>query len=81
MTTITIQIQAISGAGAGKSSVIYLIKKALRESGLNVEFDGGMDFKDENEFDKVISKNLDGALDKIKNRLIVIKEVQANLTS
>lgn len=74
-----IKVQVIGPAGSGKSTIIHVIKEALKRKGLEVKFDGGMDFKDEAEFDKYTSMNAQGALIRIKSKSeIVIEEVQAN---
>lgn len=62
-------------AAVGKSTVIYVIKEALKKAGLDVEFDGGLDFDDEEDFDEKMKPY-------IKTRIfsidcpIKIKEVQ-----
>jgi hypothetical protein len=44
-----------------------------------VEFDGGLDYKDELQFDEHISKNFNQAIEYIKeSRNITLKEVQLN---
>lgn len=62
-------------AASGKSTVIYVIKKALKDAGLDVEFDGGLDFEDEEEFDVKMKPYIKTRIFCI-DRPIKIKEVQ-----
>ena len=52
-------------AGSGKSRVLYLIKQALKENGFEVEFDGGNDFKNLDEFDRAMDKDFTAAINVI----------------
>jgi thymidylate kinase len=61
--------------GTGKSTVIFIIKDALKQAGLKVEFDGGLDFEDEEEFDEKMKQYVQKNINAI-NRPIKIKEVQ-----
>ena len=70
---ITIDVSGIENSG--KSRVIFLLKKLLKERKFNVEFDGGRDFDDESHFDEYIEKKFDDILENIKSiTKIVIKE-------
>lgn len=71
---------SVSGeVNSGKSRLTYFLKKFLEESGFEVEFDGGLDFENESQFDEHMSKNLDRVLEHIKeNRKITLKEIQTN---
>ena len=61
----------------GKSRLILLLKKFLQENGFEVKFDGGQDFKDEVEFDRQISYNLEHTIETIKETsVITFKEQQ-----
>ena len=70
---------SISGkTNTGKSRLTLLLKKFLQENGFEVKFDGGQDYKDEVEFDKQISKNLEQAIEIIKETsVITLKEIQS----
>jgi len=70
---ITIDVSGIENSG--KSRVIFLLKRLLKEQKFNVEFDGGRDFDDESHFDEYIEKRFDDILENIKSiTKIVIKE-------
>jgi len=71
-------IISVSGeVNSGKSRLTLLLKKFLRENGFDVQFDGGVDYKDETQFDEYVSKNLDQVIEHIKDtRTITLKEVQ-----
>jgi uridine kinase len=71
-------IISISGeVNSGKSRLTLLLKKFLRENGFDVQFDGGVDYKDETQFDEYVSENLDQVIEHIKDtRAITLKEVQ-----
>jgi hypothetical protein len=70
----------ISVAGevnSGKSRMCFLLKKFLRENGFDVEFDGGVDFENEAQFDMHTGRDFERVLDHIKEtRTITLKEVQ-----
>jgi hypothetical protein len=71
--TITISGECASG----KSRLTLLLKRFLRENGFEVDFDGGIDYQNESEFDEYTSKHFDQAIEYIKdNRKIILKEVQ-----
>lgn len=70
---ITIDVSGIENSG--KSRVIFLLKKLLKEQKFDVQFDGGRDFDDESHFDEYIEKRFDDILENIKPiTKIVIKE-------
>ncbi len=68
----------VSGAvNSGKSSLLYLLKEGIKESGFEVKFDGGLDFKDEQEFDSHMEKKIDTTLGKlVHSTVIVFREMQ-----
>jgi len=70
---ITIDVSGIENSG--KSRVIFLLKKLLKEQKFNVQFDGGRDFDDESHFDEYVEKRFNDILENIKPiTKIVIKE-------
>ncbi len=72
----------ISGAvNSGKSSLLYLLKEGIKESGFEVEFDGGLDFKDEKQFDVKMADKVSKNSDYLKEcRVIVFRETQLQKT-
>lgn len=68
----------ISGETAsGKSRLTYLLKKFLRENGFEVEQEPNIDYGTEEEFNNIMSKNIDTVIDKIKETTnITIREIQ-----
>ena len=70
-------IQIGGETGSGKSRLCFLLKKFLHQEGFKVNFDGGIDFKNEKHFDQTMQQNFDKIIEKIKNtRTIEIKEAQ-----
>lgn len=72
-------IITINGKTAsGKSTLVYLLKNFLRDQGFSVEFDGGLDYSDENQFDFFIKHRFDDNLSNLlkNNKTIVLREVQ-----
>lgn len=71
---------SIAGRTAsGKSTVAMILKECLRESGFEVEFDGGIDYEDEEDFNEFLNKNQEEkleALTEVKNRVVVLSEIQ-----
>ena len=62
---------------SGKSRLTYLLKKFLRENGFEVEQELNIDHPTEENFDRVMSRNIDTVIDNFKEtRKITIKEVQ-----
>jgi len=53
--TITVSGQFCSG----KSRLIFLLKKLLREQGFEVNYEGNLDHPNEHHFDKFMSKDFD----------------------
>lgn len=51
---------------SGKSRLTYLLKNFLREQGFEVELNCGIDYQNENDFDKSIGQNFDEAIENIK---------------
>ena len=72
----TIKITISGETKTGKSRLTYLIKEMLREKGFNVEFED-FDFGNEQNFDHIMSKNLDETINSIKEQTkIIIEQVQ-----
>jgi uridine kinase len=72
-----ITITVAGETASGKSRVLFLLKKVLKDNGFIVEFDGGIDFENETQFDEVIGKNLDTVIDALKDsRIISLREEQ-----
>lgn len=59
----------------GKSTIIFVIMDALKQAGLDVEFDGGLDFEDKDDFIKKMTPYVEKRVQAI-DRPIKIKEVQ-----
>jgi len=80
MSKSEIQITISSQTGKGKSRVLYLLKKLLKEEGFEIEFDGGIDFENEESFDREMMFDLTTSLHNIKDiSKIIFKEVQTKL--
>ncbi len=73
-----IRILVAGEPNSGKSRVSFLLKRFLRENGFEVDFDGGLDFNSEEQFDHHIgNRHFDETIEKIKeNRVIVLREFQ-----
>jgi hypothetical protein len=68
-------IITVSGkAMSGKSRLTFLLKNFLREQGYQVEFDGGLDYPTESQFDKHINNNFEAVIENIKESKIIILE-------
>lgn len=69
---------SVSGkVNTGKSRLILLLKKFLQENNFKVEFDGGIDYTNEANFDEVVGENLEQVIETIKETsVITMKEVQ-----
>lgn len=64
---------------SGKSRLSFLLKKFLQENGFNVKHEIGLDFSNENDFERKMGKNLDEVIGQIKEQTeIIIKEEQLN---
>lgn len=72
----------VSGAvNSGKSSLLYLLKKSIKDVGFEVEFDGGLDFKDEKSFDAKMADKVSKNSDYLKEcRVVVFRETQLQKT-
>ncbi len=71
--TITVSGQFASG----KSCLVYLLKKFLKEQGFDLNFEGSFDHSTEDHFDYHISKNFDKAVETLKQTCkLRLKEVQ-----
>jgi hypothetical protein len=71
-------IITVSGrAMSGKSRLSFLLKKFLRENGFDVKHEVTLDYQNENDFERKMSKNFDDVIGQMKEqREILIKEVQ-----
>ncbi len=62
---------------SGKSRLTYLLKKFLRENGIEVEQELTVDHPTEENFDKVMGKNINDVIDSFKKtRKITLREIQ-----
>ena len=76
---ITISVTGM--VNTGKSRLILLLKKFLKENNFKVEFDGGIDYETETQFDELVSQNLEQVIEKIKeSSVITFEEVQVKRT-
>ena len=72
-----LQITVVGPTNSGKSRICYVIKEALKSHGIDVLFDGGMDFLNEREFNVHMKPNLEEALKAISERTNVsLYEIQ-----
>lgn len=62
-------------AATGKSTIVFIIMDALKQAGLDVEFDGGLDFEDKEDFIMKITPYIKKRAKAI-NRPVKIKEIQ-----
>ena len=71
-------IIAVSGrAMSGKSRLSFLLKKFLQENGFDVKHEVSLDYQNENQFEKQMSKNFNEIIGQMKEqREIIIKEKQ-----
>ena len=71
-------IITVSGrAMSGKSRLSFLLKKFLRENGFDVKHEMSLDYQNENQFERQMSKNFDDVIGQMKEqREIIIKEEQ-----
>jgi isopentenyldiphosphate isomerase len=73
----TITITVSGTPGSGKSRLTYLLKRLLKEYGLDIEFDHGIDFKDEDHFDAVANNDIEEVIQRIKETTNVsLKQIQ-----
>jgi hypothetical protein len=76
---ITISVTGM--VNTGKSRLILLLKNFLKENNFKVEFDGGIDYETETQFDELVSQNLEQVIEKIKeSSVITLEEVQVKRT-
>jgi nucleoside-triphosphatase THEP1 len=76
---ITISVTGM--VNTGKSRLILLLKNFLKENNFKVEFDGGIDYETETQFDELVSQNLEQVIEKIKeSSVITFEEVQVKRT-
>ena len=62
---------------SGKSRLSFLLKKFLRENGFDVKHEVSLDYQNENQFERQMSKNFDEVIGQMKEqREILIKEEQ-----
>lgn len=68
----------ITVSGRGRTSrLAYMLNKFLKENDFDVEQEITKDYWDENHYKRLMSKNLDETIDKLKNeRMILIKQEQ-----
>jgi len=72
-----LKITVSGNVNTGKSTVCYLIKKYFAEKGITVEFDCGLDYDNEKDFDVKISKNLNEKVEALsENVRVILKEVR-----
>lgn len=72
-------INVTGEVNSGKSRLILLLKKFLRDNEFEVDFDGGVDYKNEIEFDEYVSKNFNQVIEHIKDTTkITFREIQSN---
>jgi pantothenate kinase-related protein Tda10 len=71
-------IITVSGrAMSGTSRLSFLLKKFLRENGFDVKHEVSLDYQNENQFERRMSKNFDEVIGQMKEqREILIKEEQ-----
>lgn len=73
MEEITITISGKSGSG--KSTILYLFKEFLKHHDFDTEFDGGLDFYNEKQFDSVLQSNIKYKTEIVRKKTkIVFKE-------
>lgn len=60
---------------SGKSHLTFLLlKKFLRENGFEVDFDGGLDYDNESQFDEYVSENLD-QVKEMREQINIVKNI------
>lgn len=73
----TVQITIEGRTKSGKSRIAYVVKEILKVHGFDVKFDPTPDFKNEEDFNRVMRNGLDSALESLsKNGKIVVVEKQ-----
>lgn len=59
----------------GKSRITYIIKEMLKVYDMEVEFNCGLDYTNEQEFNRLMRNNLENVMNNIKNNIkIIVKE-------
>lgn len=77
MKNLTITVSGETNSG--KSRLLLLLKDFLREHDFIVEFDGGIDYENEDQFNEHVSKNFDHVIEQVKDMTtITLKEEQLN---
>jgi hypothetical protein len=76
MKNLTITVSGKTNTG--KSRLTLLLKDFLRKEDFKVEFDGGIDYENEEQFNDHVSKNFDHAIEQLKETTITLKEEQLN---
>jgi uridine kinase len=72
-----ITITIAGEVGSGKSHIAYLLKKFLRNEGLEVNFECKPDFDTEFDFDKKMGATIYNCIEAFKDtRKIILKELQ-----
>lgn len=74
MKNLTITVSGKTNSG--KSRLVLLLKDFLREEDFKVEFDGGIDYENEEQFNEHVSKNFDHVIEQLKETTITLKEEQ-----
>lgn len=78
MNKLNITIDVAGPANSGKTTILALIKKLLKEQGFSVSQEMSIDFKTEQDFDRHTQKNMaNGSVPYIAEKVnIKIKETQ-----
>jgi len=77
--TKKLKIAVAGETSTGKSTVCYLIKRCLKENGFNVDFDGGVDYENDIEFDENVSRDIDKKIELLSQEVnIELNEIQLN---
>lgn len=66
-----VNIMVFGEAASGKSNVVYLLKRFLREQGFTVELKPDTDHANEETFDKAIGKHHSQAIAAVKERAVI----------
>lgn len=70
-----LKVSVIGPCGSGKSSLLYFLKNILTLNGFDVKHDGGIDYKDEKDFNEKIIKHYRKTLTSNKFS-VTLEEVQ-----
>lgn len=72
-----VKITVAGLTGSGKSRILYIVKKALKAEGFNINFKGTTDYDNEEKFDNAMEKNFHEAVKSIQLRTdIEIEQIQ-----